>query len=198
MVQFPRFRLTAPYGPRCRAFDSSTGYPIRPSTDLRMFAPTRGFSQLTTAFLAKQLQGIHRRPLPACHITHLPFPVSDDRCKDPVDQRRHRRRAGVRCQHTFVKDPSSQKDAQACTARASVVIVSISSAAAGDTQCVRRGGMGTRTPDLWLAKPSLWPPELYPPAIGAGQPALATARMSVRQDSDRRRRLPPRRSEALP
>ena len=109
MVQFPRFRLTAPYGPRCRAFDSSTGYPIRPSTDLRMFAPTRGFSQLTTAFLAKQLQGIHRRPLPACHITHLPFPVSDDRCKDPVDQRRRRRRAGVRSQHTFVKDPSSQK-----------------------------------------------------------------------------------------
>ena len=96
MVQFPRFRLTTPYGPRCRAFDNSTGYPIRPSADLRMFAPTRGFSQLTTAFLAKQLQGIHRRPLPACHITHLPFPVSDDRCKDPVDQRRHRRCAGAR------------------------------------------------------------------------------------------------------
>ena len=56
-----------------------------------------------------------------------------------------------------------KKDAQACTAWASVVIVSISSAAAGDTcQCVRCGGMGTRTPDLWLAKPSLWPPELYP------------------------------------
>ena len=163
MVQFPRFRLTAPYGPRCRAFDSSTGYPIRPSTDLRMFAPTRGFSQLTTAFLAKQLQGIHRRPLPACHITHLPFPVSDDRCKDPVDQRRRRRRAGVRSQHTFVKDPSSQR-------RASVYRSGVRHHRLDFERCCRRyflsvcerGGMGTRTPDLWLAKPSLWPPELYP------------------------------------
>ena len=29
-----------------------SGYPIRPPTDLRMFAPPRGFSQLTTAFVA--------------------------------------------------------------------------------------------------------------------------------------------------
>ena len=77
-----------------------------------MFAPTRGFSQLTTAFLAKQLQGIHRRPLPACHITHLPFPVSDDRCKRPrrsaatSEARRRSRRP-----RASVKDPSSGRRA---------------------------------------------------------------------------------------
>jgi hypothetical protein len=34
--------------------------------------------------------------------------------------------------------------------------------------CCKRscGGMGIRTPDLWLAKPPLWPAELYPPVIG--------------------------------
>jgi hypothetical protein len=39
-----------------------TGYPIRPPPALRMFAPPRGFSQLTTAFLASQLLGIHHGP----------------------------------------------------------------------------------------------------------------------------------------
>eukprot|EP00828_Plagiopyla_frontata_P018388 TRINITY_DN235_c0_g1_i2.p1 TRINITY_DN235_c0_g1~~TRINITY_DN235_c0_g1_i2.p1 ORF type:complete len:229 (+),score=-36.38 TRINITY_DN235_c0_g1_i2:803-1489(+) len=39
------------------------GYPIRQSRDHRMFAPTPGFSQLTTTFFARWLQGIHRGPL---------------------------------------------------------------------------------------------------------------------------------------
>ena len=39
------------------------GYPIRPSADLWMFAPPRGFSQLTTAFLSRKLLGIPRRLL---------------------------------------------------------------------------------------------------------------------------------------
>jgi hypothetical protein len=36
-----------------------TGYPIRSSPDLRMFAPPQGFSQLTTTFFARRL---HRHP----------------------------------------------------------------------------------------------------------------------------------------
>ena len=39
------------------------GYPIRLSGDHRMFAPTPGFSQLTTAFFVFRLQGIRHRPL---------------------------------------------------------------------------------------------------------------------------------------
>ena len=190
MVQFPRFRLTTPYGPRCRAFDNSTGYPIRPSADLRMFAPTRGFSQLTTAFLAKQLQGIHRRPLPACHITHLPFPVSDDRCKRP---RRSAATSEVRRRsapwRTLVKDTSSQKTRKRITAQASV-IVSVSSAAGDTISGVRHGGMGTRTPDLWLAKPSLWPPELYPrqsaPATAARHPSASVTTKGNGEERGRR------------
>ena len=39
------------------------GYPIRPSADHRTCAPTRGFSQLITAFFALQLPGIRHKPI---------------------------------------------------------------------------------------------------------------------------------------
>ena len=39
------------------------GFPIRKSTDQRLFAPTRSLSQRTTSFIASQRQGIHRMPL---------------------------------------------------------------------------------------------------------------------------------------
>ena len=40
-----------------------SGYPIRQFAGLRMCAPHRNFSQLTAAFIAVQLQGIHREPV---------------------------------------------------------------------------------------------------------------------------------------
>ena len=39
------------------------GCPIRRSADQRQFAPTRGFSQLTTSFIASVSLGIHHAPL---------------------------------------------------------------------------------------------------------------------------------------
>jgi hypothetical protein len=39
------------------------GCPIRISTDLRLLAPSRGFSQLATSFFAIPCLGIHRMPL---------------------------------------------------------------------------------------------------------------------------------------
>ena len=39
------------------------GCPIRKSADQRPFAPTRGFSQLTTSFIASVSLGIHHAPL---------------------------------------------------------------------------------------------------------------------------------------
>ena len=39
------------------------GYPIRQSADHGICAPTRGFSQLITAFFARQLQGIRHKPV---------------------------------------------------------------------------------------------------------------------------------------
>ena len=42
------------------------GCPIRISTDLRIFAPPRGFSQLITSFLASESQGI-------LHVPFSPF-----------------------------------------------------------------------------------------------------------------------------
>ena len=44
---------------RCRA-SSPTGSPIRKSPDLRLFAPSRGLSQLVTSFVASESQGIPR------------------------------------------------------------------------------------------------------------------------------------------
>jgi hypothetical protein len=40
-----------------------TGCPIRISPGLRLFAPHRSFSQLTTSFIAFSCQGIHHVPL---------------------------------------------------------------------------------------------------------------------------------------
>jgi hypothetical protein len=39
------------------------GCPIRISTDQRVLAPPRGFSQRATSFIASQCQGIHQMPL---------------------------------------------------------------------------------------------------------------------------------------
>ena len=38
------------------------GFPIRTSTDQRLFAPPRSFSQRITSFIASQRQGIHQMP----------------------------------------------------------------------------------------------------------------------------------------
>ena len=42
---------------------SKVGFPIRISTDQRVFAPPRGFSQRITSFIACACQGIHQLPL---------------------------------------------------------------------------------------------------------------------------------------
>ena len=59
MFQFRRFPA-AHYGfmySRCRS--SAAGFPIQKSADHRIFAPTRGLSQLVTSFIGSQCQGIH-------------------------------------------------------------------------------------------------------------------------------------------
>ena len=48
-----------------------TGCPIRISSDQRLFAPPRSFSQLITSFVASKSQGIHRLPLYSLFIARL-------------------------------------------------------------------------------------------------------------------------------
>ena len=62
MVQFPSF---ASRQSRDDPALPGPGYPIRRSPDLRLFAPPRGLSQLTTSFIAYSCQGIHHMPLVA-------------------------------------------------------------------------------------------------------------------------------------
>ena len=63
---------------------SKVGFPIRKSTDQRLFAPPRSLSQRTTSFIASYRQGIHQMPL-----SHLIALISDAHfgCQ----------RSGVRC-----------------------------------------------------------------------------------------------------
>ena len=51
------------------------GYPIRKSPDQRLFAPTRGLSQLITSFIVSMCLGIPRTPLVAVSYTHLTLPT---------------------------------------------------------------------------------------------------------------------------
>ena len=57
------------------------GYPIRQSTDHRMCAPPRRFSQLTTAFFASIRQGIHRKPF--SRLTILSFLLKFPKLSQP-------------------------------------------------------------------------------------------------------------------
>ena len=49
--------------PRAMSTLLDMGFPIRRSTDRRLLAAPRGFSQLTTSFIASWRQGIRRMPL---------------------------------------------------------------------------------------------------------------------------------------
>ena len=60
MFQFPGFASTA-YVFSCR-YPIGVGCPIRISTDQRLLAAPRGFSQRATSFIASWCQGIHRMP----------------------------------------------------------------------------------------------------------------------------------------
>ena len=60
MFQFPGFASNA-YGFSAR-YPIGVGCPIRTSTDQRLLAAPRGFSQRATSFIASWCQGIHRMP----------------------------------------------------------------------------------------------------------------------------------------
>ena len=60
MFQFPGF-ASLPYVFRQR-YPIGVGCPIRISTDQRLLAAPRGFSQRATSFIASWCQGIHRMP----------------------------------------------------------------------------------------------------------------------------------------
>ena len=62
MFQFPGFAFN-PYEFRAKYLLTKVGFPIRKSSDQRLFAPSRSLSQRTTSFFASYRQGIHQMPL---------------------------------------------------------------------------------------------------------------------------------------
>jgi hypothetical protein len=72
MVHFPGSASSKLFGsPRGSHRFTVRGSPIRTSADHWVCAPPRGFSQLTTSFLAFTRLGIHRVPLVACQFPQL-------------------------------------------------------------------------------------------------------------------------------
>ena len=67
MFQFPPFAF--PIREWC--LFKAPGCPIRTPPDQWLFAPTRGFSQLTASFIASLSQGIHRPPLTSFFVITL-------------------------------------------------------------------------------------------------------------------------------
>ena len=61
MFQFPRFASLRKQGYQSFRL---VGCPIRISPDQRLFAPTRGLTQLITSFIASMSLGIHHSPFP--------------------------------------------------------------------------------------------------------------------------------------
>ena len=79
MFQFRRFPA-AHYGFMCgRCRSSAAGFPIQRSADHRIFAPTRGLSQLITSFIGSQCQGIH----PTLFLFNRFMPASVRTCGRP-------------------------------------------------------------------------------------------------------------------
>jgi hypothetical protein len=74
MFQFPGFASTA-YG-FSRRYPQRVGCPIRTSTDQRLLAAPRGFSQRATSFIASWCQGIHRMPFSCSKNAHARKPSS--------------------------------------------------------------------------------------------------------------------------
>ena len=72
MFQFPGF-ASATYGFSCR-YPIGVGCPIRTSTDQRLLAAPRGFSQRATSFIASWCQGIHRMPFSCSRTQNLQRP----------------------------------------------------------------------------------------------------------------------------
>jgi hypothetical protein len=60
IFQFPGF--ASPHYGFMRRYPKGVGCPIRTSTDQRLLAAPRGFSQRATSFIASWCQGIHRMP----------------------------------------------------------------------------------------------------------------------------------------
>jgi hypothetical protein len=72
---------------------SKVGFPIRRSTDQRLFAPSRSISQRTTSFFASYRQGIHQMPLShlialICNAHHAQPPTQFPRQRRSVNKPR--------------------------------------------------------------------------------------------------------------
>ena len=80
MFQFPGF-ASPDYGFIWR-YPIGVGCPIRISTDQRLLAAPRGFSQRATSFIASWCQGIHRMPF--SYSIHVHHSLMDTPCTETI------------------------------------------------------------------------------------------------------------------
>ena len=105
MFQFPGFASTA-YVFSCR-YPIGVGCPIRISTDQRLLAAPRGFSQRATSFIASWCQGIHRMPFSCSRAQNLPYRRFKPSCTGTIHTRISPRAA----------EPEQKCSNSACTQR---------------------------------------------------------------------------------
>ena len=112
MFQFPGF-ASPPYVFRWR-YPKGVGCPIRISTDQRLLAAPRGFSQRATSFIASWCQGIHRMPLfcsryrrASRRARHARKPSPDAWARDPGPPEHSQRDLSLHVtQHTITPNPA--------------------------------------------------------------------------------------------
>jgi hypothetical protein len=107
MFQFPGF-ASPTYGLSER-YPKGVGCPIRISTDQRLLAAPRGFSQRATSFIASWCQGIHRMPF--SRSRSCSSAISDrgevHHAQKPSTQTHH---AAMRIMRTCGRHPSMARD----------------------------------------------------------------------------------------
>ncbi len=81
MFQFPGF--ASPHYGFMRRYPKGVGCPIRTSTDQRLLAAPRGFSQRATSFIASWCQGIHRMPFSRSRSQTRPCPGAIHHAQKP-------------------------------------------------------------------------------------------------------------------
>jgi hypothetical protein len=118
IFQFPGF-ASPHYGFMWR-YPKGVGCPIRTSTDQRLLAAPRGFSQRATSFIASWCQGIHRMPFSRSRSQHIFRRVIHHAQKPSsavVDHKAVTDRKGVPAHRRSLLLSTQQSSSERCPAR---------------------------------------------------------------------------------
>jgi hypothetical protein len=118
IFQFPGF--ASPHYVFMWRYPKGVGCPIRTSTDQRLLAAPRGFSQRATSFIASWCQGIHRMPFSRSRFvpgTNPGYHHAQKPSSALVDQKAVTDRKGVPAHRRSLLLSTQQSSSERCPAR---------------------------------------------------------------------------------